>query len=129
MLVLKNEQYLNNDLNFDHQMSLNRRKCWYSNNRTAYIRHLCRKTITLSCHRCLINTNKQHLNKDWSFDHQMSLNKRKFWYSDNRTECIRHLCRKTTVLSCNRCLINTNEQHLNKDWSFDHQMSISRRKS
>ncbi len=38
---------------------------------------------------------------------------------DNRTAHIRHLCRKTTVLSCHRCLINTgvetNEQHLNID--------------
>jgi hypothetical protein len=25
-------------------------------NRTARIRHQCRKTIVLSCHRCLINT-------------------------------------------------------------------------
>ncbi len=25
----------------------------------------------------------------------------------NRTTCIRHQCRKTTVLSCHRCLINT----------------------
>jgi len=25
----------------------------------------------------------------------------------NRTACIKHQCRKTTVLSCHRCLINT----------------------
>jgi len=34
---------------------------------------------------------------------------------------------ETTVLSCHRCLINTgvekNEQHLNIDYNFDHQMS------
>jgi hypothetical protein len=39
-----------------------------SGNRTAHIRHQCRKTIVLSCHRCLINSgvekNEQHLNID-----------------------------------------------------------------
>jgi hypothetical protein len=34
----------------------------------------------------------------------------------------------TTVLSCHRCLINSgvekNEQHLNIDKNFDHQMSL-----
>jgi hypothetical protein len=29
---LKNEQHLNMDYNFDHQMSLNKSKCLYSNN-------------------------------------------------------------------------------------------------
>jgi len=44
----------------------------------------------------------------------------------------RHRCRKTTVLGCHRCLINTgvekNEQHLNIDSNFDHQMSLSKSK-
>ncbi len=39
---------------------------------------------------------------------------------------------ETTVLSCHRCLINTgvekNEQHLNKDYNFDPQMSLSKSK-
>jgi len=39
-------------------------------------------------------------------------------FSINRTACIRHQCRKTTVLSCHRCLINSGvekEQHINTD--------------
>jgi hypothetical protein len=42
-----------------------------------------------------------------------------------------HLCRKTTVLSCHRCLINTgvkNEQDLNIDQNFDHKMSLGQSK-
>ncbi len=31
----------------------------------------------------------------------------------NRTTCNRHLCRKTTVLSCHRCLINTGVEKMN----------------
>ncbi len=51
------------------------------------------------------------------------------FYGPNRTECSRRLCRKTTVLSCHGCLINIgfekNEQHLNVDYNFDHQMYLS----
>ncbi len=40
--------------------------------------------------------------------------------------------RKTTVLSCHICLINTgaekNEQHLNIDYNFYHKMSLSKSK-
>jgi hypothetical protein len=32
------------------------------NNRIAYIRHLCRKTAVLNCHRCLINTGVEKMN-------------------------------------------------------------------
>ncbi len=32
----------------------------------------------------------------------------------NRREHIRHQCRKTTVLSCHRCLINTDAEKMNK---------------
>ncbi len=32
---------------------------------------------------------------------------------DNRTAHIRHQCRKTTVLSCQRCLINTGIEKMN----------------
>jgi hypothetical protein len=43
-------------------------------NRTAHIRHLCMKTVVLSCHRCLINTgiekNEHHSNIDYNFDTQ-----------------------------------------------------------
>jgi len=50
----------------------------------------------------------------------------------SRTTRIRHLCRKPNVLSCHRCLIKTgvekNEQHLNIDQSFDHQMSLNKSK-
>jgi hypothetical protein len=42
----------------------------------------------------------------------------------NDTARIRHQCRKTTVLKCHKCLINTgaekNQQHLNKDKNFGH---------
>ena len=44
----------------------------------------------------------------------------------------RHRCRKTTVLSCHRCLIKTgvkkNEQHLNIDYNFNHQICLSKSK-
>jgi hypothetical protein len=44
-----------------------------------------------------------------------------------------HICRKTTLLSCHRCLINTGvekiEQHLNIiDLNFDREMSLSKSK-
>ncbi len=45
----------------------------------------------------------------------------------NRRAHIRHQCRKTTVFSFHRCLINTGiektEQLSNIDYNFDHQMS------
>ncbi len=45
---------------------------------------------------------------------------------------IRHQCRKTTVLSCYRCLVNTgvekNQLHLNMDLNFYHQMSLGKSK-
>ncbi len=48
----------------------------------------------------------------------------------DRTTCIRHQSRKTTVLSCPRCLIHTgvgkNEQPLNRDYNIDHYMSLSK---
>jgi hypothetical protein len=51
---------------------------------------------------------------------------------DNRTEHISHLCKKAALLSCHRCLIKTsvekNELHLNIDYNFDHQMSLSKSK-
>jgi hypothetical protein len=31
-------------------------------NGTVHIRHLCRKTAVLSCHRCLINTGVEKMN-------------------------------------------------------------------
>ena len=49
----------------------------------------------------------------------------------NRTVRVKHQCRKTTVLSWHRCLINTgvkNELHLNIDYNFKHKMSLSRSK-
>ncbi len=52
--------------------------------------------------------------------------------STNERALNRHLCGKTTVLSCYKCLINTgvekNEQHSNLDYSFHHQMSLSKSK-
>ena len=33
-----------------------------AHNRTARIRHQCRKTIVLSCHRCLFNTGVEKMN-------------------------------------------------------------------
>jgi hypothetical protein len=42
----------------------------YSANRTARIRHRCRKTTVLSCHRCLINTGV----KKWTtFEYRLKL--------------------------------------------------------
>jgi hypothetical protein len=38
-MVLKNEQHLNIDYNFDHQMSLSKSKCWYSNNCLQFLKH------------------------------------------------------------------------------------------
>ncbi len=42
---------------------------------------------------------------------------------NNRTVHIRHQCRKSTALSCLRCLINTsvekNELHLRIEFNFD----------
>ncbi len=122
-------------------------------NRTARIRHQCRKTTVLSCHRCLINTgvekNEQHLNKEYNFDQQMFPSKSKCLYSSNclhlskctvpigqrdlsiRTERIRHLCRKSAVLSCHRCLktlSSKNKHQFNLYYNFNHQMSVSKSK-
>ncbi len=36
-----------------------------------------------------------------------------FKNANNRTACIRHQCRKTTVLSCHRCLLNTGVEKMN----------------
>jgi hypothetical protein len=122
----------------------------FLDNRTARIRHLCRKTIVLSCHRCPINvvlkkwTSFKFRFEFWlpdvSKEEEMLVLQQLFTFLkravpfgniifhfntylcffplflDNRTACSRHLCRKTIVLSCHRCLINTgvkNEQHLN----------------
>jgi len=38
ILVLKNEQHLNVDLNFDHQMYLSKSKYWYSNNYLHFLK-------------------------------------------------------------------------------------------
>jgi len=50
-------------------------------NGTEHIRNQCMKTIVLSCHRCLINSdvekNEQHLNMYYNIYHQMSLSKSK----------------------------------------------------
>jgi hypothetical protein len=58
--------------------------------------------------------------------------KRRLIWTLNRTEHIRHKYRKTTVLSCHKCLIKTgvekNEKLLNRDYNFDHQMSPSKSK-
>ncbi len=35
---------------------------YYQNNRRAHIRHQCRKTTVLRCHRCLINTGVEKMN-------------------------------------------------------------------
>ncbi len=43
-----------------------------------------------------------------------------------------HQCRKTTVLSCHECLINTGDENINNnlniDKNFGHQMSLSKSK-
>ncbi len=49
-----------------------------------------------------------------------------------RTACIRHQCRKTTVKSCHRCLINTGVEKMNSIQIYfitlTHQMSLSKSK-
>ncbi len=66
----------------------------------------------------------RHLCFRSSYDHYL--------FSQNRTTCISHKCRKTTLFSCHRCLISTGvekiKQHLNIDQNFDHQMSLSKSK-
>ncbi len=53
-------------------------------------------------------------------------------YGNNGTAYIGHECRKTTVLNCHRCLINTgvekNELYLNIYFNLFHQMSLSKSK-
>jgi hypothetical protein len=52
-------------------------------NRRAHIRHQCRKTLVLSCDRCLITLafkNELNLIIDYKFEHQMSLSKSKCCY-------------------------------------------------
>jgi len=70
-------------LKFNSWLKVN---CSHPFNRTVCIRHQCRKTAVLSCHRSLIiigvEKNEQHLNIDWNFDHQMSHGKSKCWYSN-----------------------------------------------
>ena len=58
-----------------------------SPNRLVHIRHQCRKTTVLSGHSCLINTGVEKMNYIYictlNFDHQMSLSKSKFLFSNN----------------------------------------------
>jgi hypothetical protein len=60
------------------------------------------KATVLSYHRCVINTgvekNKQHLNIDWSFDHQMSQSKSKCWHSN---DCLHFLKSAVPLLESN----------------------------
>ncbi len=50
----------------------------------------------------------------------------------NRTAHIRQQCRKTTILNFPSCVAYTGfekmNQHLNIDYNFDHQMSLSKNK-
>jgi hypothetical protein len=55
--------------------------------RTARIRHQCRKTAVLSCHRCLINTGVEKIKMNnikyrLNFNHEMSLSNSKCRYSN-----------------------------------------------
>ncbi len=72
-------------------------------NRRACIRHLCKKTNVLRCHRCLINTGveKMNINMFENFDHQMPLSKRKCWYSNNGTNALTNVnnCLNTNIYS------------------------------
>ncbi len=43
-------------------VALEERALKFEHNRTARIRHKCRKTTVLSCHRCLINTGVEKMN-------------------------------------------------------------------
>ncbi len=83
-------------------------KTFFFCNRTTLIRHQCKKTTGLSCHRYLINTgvekNEQHLNIDQNFDHQMSLSKSKYWYSHNCLHFFKHAVPFTNVHNKLKCL-------------------------
>ncbi len=63
------------------------KNCNANGNRTASIRHRCRKTTVLRCHRRLISTgvekNEQRLNVGYNIYHLRSLIKSKCWYSNN----------------------------------------------
>jgi hypothetical protein len=69
--------------------------------------------LSLSCHGCLIKTgvekNKQHLNIDWNFDHQMSLSKSRCWYSNN---CL-HFLKQAVPCSCPNKIPSLERQHNN----------------
>ncbi len=83
----------------------------YDRNRTACIRHQCKKTIVLSCHRCImLSTHAINAFKisGLYYKHVMIV-----FYEHNRTVLIRHQCKKITVLSCHRCIINNGVEKMN----------------
>ncbi len=103
------------DQNFDHQMSLNKSKCWYSINCLHFLK--CINTLA-----CL----KIHQYATGHFLSYFTHGKTQLYESSlmqhfdilllglglaspyiNRTVHIRHQCMKTTALSCHRCIINT----------------------
>ncbi len=49
-------------VNYDRNMFIVQATGMNKLNRTVHTRHLCRKTVVLSCHRCLINTGVEKMN-------------------------------------------------------------------
>ncbi len=78
-----------------------------SSNITAHIRHLCRKTMVLSCHRCLIDTgvekNEQYLNVEnyhWVIIEYVALS---YFLS-----VFQFFCFKATYILCNKTFYDRN---------------------
>ncbi len=95
-----------------------RGKCLWVN-RTARIRHQCRKTIVISCNRCLVYTGvekmNQHINIDLDFDHQMSLSLSKCGYSNN---CL-HFLKARCSISLHQLLNRGGEGWGGVEWGWD----------
>ncbi len=97
----------------------------YTSDRAVHFRF----DLGFCCHSSMDNSSVAGV---WLFKIKFTLLMFRILASSHRTAHIRHLCRKRTVSSCHRCLINIgvekNEQHWSIDYSFDHQMSPGKRK-
>ncbi len=128
MGIEKMNQTFNIDQSFDHQMSLSKSKCWYSNKRTSCISHHCRKTTVSSFHRCLINTSIEKMNKtfniDQNFDHQMSLSKSIWLYSNNCLHFLKCAVPLSLLLLSLLIFFLANEQSKTKDIKWNKTSNI-----
>jgi hypothetical protein len=93
-------------------------------NRTIRIKHHCRKATVFSCHWCLINASVSKMSNISNFDHQMSLSKRKCWYSNNCLHFLKLCCSFVKIMlhvitTC--CLIAQTRvalKFVNTDWWY-----------